>query len=273
MTSGMKRRIGTELRRSSALPVGGLIFALSALNLVATYGSWHDWAARLTYSHANAAVFLVPMAIGGGAMLGRRERRTRSTELVASTGRPRLQVITPTTVAVTIGVVGAYLITYAVCAVVLAASAGGLDAWDVLSPLADAVIMAGAACLGVAAGRAWPSLAVPPVLTLAAVAIQPLLMITGDTTWRANLTLIGPPPQPGLETVSGASLAGHLVIGLGLGVAGLLLAGAASWRPRVAALAVFVAAMLVAGSAGPGYDGRYTPDTAAPRPVAAAPHE
>jgi hypothetical protein len=244
----MMRIIRTELRRSNAMTLALLITAVSVAALGTSMGLWRGQWLRFTYNHATALFVLAPLAMAGGAMLGRRERRTRVVELTASTGRPRWQQISPTAAAVMAGVAVAHLLVFAAGAILVGQSATYTPVSALFLPVTGVVVLTGAAWLGLAAGRAWPSLLVPPALAVVGLALQVALAErTGDPRSRlGNLSLIPQPQSYDWEAVTGRAVLGHLVLGAGLAAAGLLLAAAASWRPRVAAGAVLAGATAIA---------------------------
>jgi len=267
----MTRIALTELRRSNALAMAALIVAVSVAALATAVDLWlREWL-KFTYNHATALFILVPLAMAGGAMLGRRERRTRAEELIASTGRPRWQRITPTAAAIAVAVAVAHLLVLTAGGILLAQTASYLSAGELLVPLTDVVILIGGAWLGLAAGRAWSSPLVPPALAVVSLVVQVgLTEISLDVTRLDNLALIVQPPSYDWEAVNGRAVLGHLALGAGLAAAGFLLAAAKSWRPRVAAVAVLaVATMTAAMVPGVGMAARYHVDTAAQRLVCA----
>jgi len=209
--------------------------------------------------------------MAGGAMLGRRERRTRADELIASTGRPRWQRVSPTAGAMAIAVGVAHLLVFAAGAVLVALTASYVSAGEALVPLSDVSLLVGGAWLGIAAGRAWSSLLVPPALAVIGLATQlALTEISSDVTRLDNLALIVQPPSYDWEAVNGKAIFAHLALGAGLAAAGFLLAAAQSWLPRVAAVAVLAVATLIAALVpGAGMAARYHVDLAAQRLVCA----
>lgn len=267
----MIRIIRTELRRSNALTLALLITAVSVAALGTSVGLWQGQWLRFTYNHATALFVLAPLAMAGGAMLGRRERRTRVDELVASTGRPRWQRVSPTAAAMMVAVAAAHLLVFAAGAIWVGRTATYTPAGALLVPLTGVVVLTGAAWLGLAAGRAWPSLLVPPALAVVGLALQVALAErTGDPTSRlGNLSLIPQPQSYDWEVVTGRAVLGHLVLGAGLAAAGLLLAAAASWRPRIAAGAVLAGATAIAVIVPGTASARYYVDPGAQRLVCA----
>ena len=268
----MRRIIGIELRRSHAPTLAVLIIVVSAGALAAAGASWSGQWLRFGYDHASALFILAPLALAGGAMLGRGERRTRTEELHGSTARPRWQRVTPTAAALAIAVAVAHLLVFAAGTAIVATRATYLSAGPVLIPLADVTILAGAAVLGLAAGRAWPSPLVPPALAVVGLLVQVVAAdrTPGTITRLDNLSLLAQPPTYDWDVTTGRAVLGHLVLGAGLALGGFVLAAAASWLPRVVAVAVLAAA-LVAAAVLPGtrMADRYRVDLAAQRLVCA----
>jgi hypothetical protein len=143
-----------------------------------------------------------------------------------------------------------------------------------LEPLADGVILVGGAWLGFAAGRTWTSALVPPALAAAGLVLQVGLSMVGppgELTWKDNLILVVQPPTYDWEIVTGRAVAGHLALGVGLAVAGFLLAAVTRWPGRLAAVPVLIAAVVAAAQLpGTGLAGRYAVDPDAQRLVCSA---
>jgi hypothetical protein len=268
----MTRIAWIELRRSNAGVVALLIVALTLAALLAQTAYWDTQWTRFANYHASAVFVLVPIVLAGGAMLGRRERRTRADELLGSTARPRWQRITPAAAALAVAVTAAHLFVFAAAGVLVARSTGYTSLFSMLVPLADCVILIGGAWLGFAAGRAWPSPLVPPALAAAGLLGQVALTFTeapGTMTRLDNLILVVQPPSYDWETVTGRAIVGRLALGAGLAVAGFLLAATRRWPLRVLAVPVVAAAILAAADV-PGI-GRYAIDHDAQRLVCRGP--
>jgi hypothetical protein len=113
-----------ELRRSNALAVAVLLVAVSLAALATNLGYWNTQWTRFANDQASAVFVLFPITLAGGAMLGRRERRTRADELFGSTARPRWQRLAPAGAAMAVAVVAAHLLVFAAGGVLVARSAG-----------------------------------------------------------------------------------------------------------------------------------------------------
>ncbi|MFI5845771.1 hypothetical protein ACIA8K_39310 [Catenuloplanes sp. NPDC051500] len=243
------RALAIELRRANGPVAALLLVAFGALLVAFSYSYWRSSSALAAQELGAALMLLTPIALAYGAMLGRREKRTRAVELMGSTGRPRWQRFLPSTAAVGLGVATPFLVVTAACAVAIAAGDGYLSRWDAAIPLIGALTLAGAAWLGIAAGRAWASPILPPALataTAVALFISPPIAADGHYTRWHNLSLVpAPGPATHWETPTAAALLAQLSLAAGLVAAGLLLIGGRSWFTRTGA-----AAVLAAGVAG-----------------------
>jgi len=271
----MMRIAWIELRRSNARVVAFLIVALTLVALLVDVGYWNLQWTRFANYHASAVFVLVPIAAAGGAMLGRRERRTRAGELLGSTARPRWQRVAPAVAAMGLAVAAAHLFVFAAGGVLVARSTDYLSLASMLVPVADSVILVGGAWLGYAAGRAWPSALVPPALAAATLLGQLALSFLeppGEPTRLDNIILVPQPPSYDWEVVTGRALLGHLALGAGLALAGFLLAAARRWPARLVAVPLVIAAFVVAAYLpGVGQAGRYGIDRDAQRLVCQGP--
>ncbi|MBM2619651.1 hypothetical protein JIG36_29325 [Actinoplanes sp. LDG1-06] len=245
----MRRMLRIELRRSNALTLILLLFAAGAAGLLLSGNDWSSTWIRFVYLHGSSVFLLLPLALAGGAVLGRREKRTRADELIASTGRPKTQRLLPGLLALGIAVVFAHLVVFVVAGVLPALNGSYVGLISLLWPVSGMVVLVGGVWLGLAAGRAWSSPLVPPLLAVVAVAAQVGLAEAGGPGGSSplrNLSLLGQPPSYDWETVSPKTLLGWTVLGLGLAGAGFLLSTGRSWLPRVAAVAVLGVAVAVA---------------------------
>jgi hypothetical protein len=267
----MMRIAWIELRRSNARVVGLLIVVLTWVALLIDVHYWDTQWTRLANYHASAVFVLLPIALAGGAMLGRRERRTRADELLGSTGRPRWQRITPAMAAMAVAVVLAHLFVFAAGGVLVARMTDYTSGTSMIVPVADSVILVGGAWLGFAAGRSWTSPLLPPALAAVGLLGQLGLSLAeapGQMSRLDNLILVPQPPIYDWETVTGRAILGHLALGAGLAAAGFLLAAARRWPARIVAVPVVVGAILAAALIpGVGQAGRYRVDHAAQRLV------
>ncbi|WP_033342092.1 ABC transporter permease [Catenuloplanes japonicus] len=269
----MMRPIRIELRRSNAAAVLLLVIVLGAGNIVTSYSWWAGYLQQFLQTLTAGMFVLAPLALAGGTVLGRREIRNRATGLMDSTGRPRWQRAFPAMAAIGLGSAAGYLLILAAGVIVTVATGGYLGPWGVAWALIDALILAGASWVGIAAGRAWPSPILPPALAVSALVLQLLASNlsatpTGQGPW-AGLSLEGNPvPATPWETPTTGALLARLALAAGLLAAGFLLAAGRSWFTRAGA-----GVALVAGLAGvvliatPGQAGKWRLDPAAQRLV------
>ncbi|MDR7327287.1 hypothetical protein ACH45F_08070 [Catenuloplanes sp. NPDC020197] len=266
--------IRTELRRSNARVTALLVAAATVLLVGNSYPYWRASSALAAQELMVGLSLAVPLVLACGAILGRREARTRTVELMASTGRPRWQRFLPTTAALGGTVTATFLLATATLLVAVVAGDGYLGLHDVLMPLLGALILAGATWIGIGAGRLWSSPILPPLLgagTLVLLFVVPPVRVDGRYGLRSNLTLaITPGAAAPWETPTTAALLARLALAAGLITAGLLLIASRSWPGRAGA-----AAALAAGLAGmalivpTGAAAKWRIDPAAQRPVCA----
>ncbi|MGX1615433.1 hypothetical protein ACWIF8_16285 [Micromonospora chalcea] len=252
----MIRQVRVELRRSNAPAVAVLLLAIGILGVASMYSFWQGQWLRLGYVHSSALFFLMPLALAGGAVLGRRDRRTRADELVNSTGRPRWQRALPAMTALGVAVAAAHLLVLAGGAALVATGGAYLGVRGLAGPLVDVLVLVGAAWSGTAVGRLWSSPLLPPLLAAAAlVAQEGTSLIAGvDSTLSSPSLMINWPPDTPWETLSDRLLLSRLALGAGLVLAGLLLAAGGSWLTRAGALASLaggVAGLVLIGVPGP----------------------
>jgi hypothetical protein len=266
----MIHAIRTELRRSNAIGLAVLLFMIGALMIAALTQTWNRQWLTFSYVQASGLFLLVPLALAGGAMLGRREARTRADELMGSTGRPRWQKISPPAAALAVAVTAVHLLTLGIGAAVIGATGGFLSIGGTLPALVDIVVLIGAVWVGLAAGRAWSSPLLPPALATLALVAQVATEFTGENSRLRNLTLMVEPPGLVWESFNTEALLGRLALGAGLLVGGLLLGFGASWLTRVAGVAAPAAGMVLTVVITPlGLGSRYQVDAAAQHLVCA----
>lgn len=111
------RIVRVELRRSAAVAVALLALAAGTALLVSFPEEYAGRWTRLATSVRLLLVVWVPLALAGGAWLGRREARSRVGELFASTARPRWRRVTPTAAALAVSLVAGYAVMFLVGAV------------------------------------------------------------------------------------------------------------------------------------------------------------
>lgn len=269
----MKRIFGVELRRSNAPAVTALLIAAGVAGLALggnlRLAEWHVFA----YVHSSALFLLLPLALAGGAVLGRREKRTRAAELFASTGRPNAQRLLPGLLALGVAVAVAHLVVFAGGAIWFLTTGSYASAVTVLWPLTGVLVLAGGAWMGLAAGRAWSSPLVPPLVAVLGLLLQfgfSEIRPPGEPTYLANLSMLAQPPSYAWEAITNRALLGYAVLGAGMIGTGFLLAAGRTWVPRVAAVVLLgVAGTVAAVVPGKAADTHYRVDTAAQKLVCA----
>ncbi|MDP9794004.1 hypothetical protein J2S43_002516 [Catenuloplanes nepalensis] len=266
--------IRTELRRSNARVTALLVLAATSLLIANSYPYWRVSSGLAGQELMVTLTLGVPLVLACGAILGRREARTRAVDLMASTGRPRWQRFLPSTVALGGAVAATFLLVVVAALVAVVAGDGYLGLHDVAMPLIGALILAGATWIGIGAGRLWSSPILPPLLaagTLVLLFASPPLPLDGRFTRWSNMTIaITPGAATPWETPTAAALLARLALAAGLATAGLLLIAGRSWFARAGAVAA-----LAAGLAGmalivpPGAAAKWRIDPAAQRLVCA----
>ncbi|WP_433220061.1 hypothetical protein ACQP00_16945 [Dactylosporangium sp. CS-047395] len=158
--------IGFELRRTSVVVVGGLSLVVGAALLVSFPQGFAGRWLQLAVAVRLLLVFLFPVALAGGAALGRREARAGVGELFASTPRPRSHRLLVTAAALAIGLVAAYGLLFAVGAVWVVPSAGYFPLAALAVAGVGALALVAGGWLGLAAGRAVPRFVTAPVVAV-----------------------------------------------------------------------------------------------------------
>jgi len=231
----------TELRRSSAPVLGiglmvfslGLIYSLTGPWIHGT-APWNEQWTGLAHWTRYLTLFLWPLVLGIGAWQGLRDRRSRVTELFATTPMAPWRRLLPTAGALAVALTAAYLVLLLVGGVQVAANASYFHLkW---LPVAGVMVLAlvGITLLGFGIGRLLPSLITPPVLAVAALAAQIAVLQQG---WPMLLTPAF--TEQDISAFTTVSVPVSLTQALwftGIGATGFLLALAVRARTRVAAL-------------------------------------
>lgn len=105
----VRRILFIELRRSDALWVAVVLLAAGAGLLYAAPERWPSGYMMLAMDQRWYLPFFLGLAMAAGAAQGRREHRSRVTELFAGVARPRLQQVAPILMAYGGTVVVAYV--------------------------------------------------------------------------------------------------------------------------------------------------------------------
>jgi hypothetical protein len=239
------RILRIELLRSTAPWIAVLIVGLGAAAHYVPASSRDGWWTMLAFEGRLMLVVLWPLALGAGAWQARRDRRSSMAELIATTPRPQRRRVVPIAVAMAIGVVTGYLGAFAAGIPSVLPYATYFPAAIVPIVAVGVLAVIAAAWLGLGLGSLRPSVLMPPMLGIGAVALLASI--------RA-LPGRGEPHVPGaaffLPTLQGSDLVhspeflavtarAHLsqVVWLvALAVAGLAVFAAATRRGRLAAI-------------------------------------
>ena len=240
------RILGIEVKRTTALVLGALVAVVmvgmlswgpSTKNSTAWSRQWTTLAEWVRFMLA----FSWPLALGGGAMQGLRDRRSGVEELFGSTPRPRAQRVGWTLAALAVVLVAAYAVVFAVGAVQVV-SATDYFHWGWLpAALVGALALVGVTWLGMGLGRLVPSPLTPPVLAVAAFTVTSMgFGRPGEgLPWAALLPTL-PFPRSVFTAVDGSVSAVQAVWFAGIALTGFLLV--ALRRRWLGALPVLVAA-------------------------------
>ncbi|MEO3770246.1 hypothetical protein [Micromonospora sp. B9E7] len=246
------RILRIELRRSAALGVALLSLVTgTALALTSTEFYAGRWM-QLAITVRLLLMVLLPLALAGGAWLGRRDARHRVDELFASTVRPRWQRVGPVAGALAVTVVTAYILVFLIAAGWALRTSGYFPANAIVVTAVGVPALVAAAWLGMAAGRAVPRLVTAPivaVLGFVLVGLVPEIFMMAGV--GAALAASRPEPSAVLlvpifsggvhdfQTVTNRVSLLQMVWLVSLAATGLLLLGAV--RRRAIALAVLPA--------------------------------
>ncbi|MBL7253172.1 hypothetical protein [Paractinoplanes lichenicola] len=238
-----------ELRRTPAVWAALALLAAGAGLLYAAPQRWTAGYMILAMDQRWYLSVLLGLAMAAGATQGRRDHRSRVTELFAGIPRPRLQRATPILLAYGGAAALAYVGAIVAAALRIAGIAEYLPVLAVAGVVAaGATAMIAATWFGLAMGRLLPSAATAPALAILSIA-SPLAArgITGHREWLSTLlfpayTLGG---STDFHTVPvRLSLAQLLWLG-GLAAGAALLYAATTWRALVPPALGLVAAVLV----------------------------
>ncbi|WP_444949977.1 hypothetical protein [Micromonospora ureilytica] len=250
------RILRIELRRSAALGIGLLLLVTGAALLLSSTEFFAGRWMQLAVLARSMLMVLLPLALAGGAWMGRRDARHRVNELFASTVRPRWQRVVPTASALAVTVVAAYILVFVIAAGWVVPTSGYFPTATIVVFAVGVPALIAAGWLGMAAGRAVPRVITAPILAVVGfvlVGLVPELAMAPDT--GAEIAQFRPEPAGVLllPTITGlddfqtiatrVSLLQALWL-VSLAVTGLLLLGAV--RRRAIAFAVLPAVLGVA---------------------------
>jgi hypothetical protein len=236
----VSRILFIELRRTPALWSALVLLAAWAGLLYNAPERWTSGYMILALDQRWYLSVFLGLAMAAGAAQGRRDHRSRVTEMFAGVARPRLQQAVPLLLAYGSTVASAYAGATGLAALRLAGTAEYLAAGAFAGVVAaGAVAMVAAVWFGLAAGRLLPYLVTAPLLAIASFA-SPVVArgITGDREWLSTLLF----PSYGLgggsdfDTMPGRVSVAQLLYLAGLAAGAALLFAAAHWRARLVAL-------------------------------------
>ncbi|MEU8187093.1 hypothetical protein [Micromonospora carbonacea] len=240
-----------EVRRSAVPGIALLLVIVgAALMLTVTGGYAGRWTQLAVYARSTL-MMLMPLALAGGAWLGRRDRRHRVDELFGTTVRSRWRRSLPLAAGYALALVAVYLLTFLLGIPWVAPSAGYFPVSTIPITAVGALALVAAGWLGMAAGRAMPRVATAPVLAVVAFAVLTFVPdYVSMSGYDENFTKVRPDPAalllaPGINSLndfmtvpSSVSLLQALWLAA-LAATGLLLLGAVG--RRAVALAVLPA--------------------------------
>jgi hypothetical protein len=190
------RILRIELRRTAAFWAAAVSLPLTSLAAgVAGQG--------ITDARSELGL-LAPLAMGIGAWQASRDRRSRTSELLATTARPPWQRRLHTATALGIGAVTGSLVVLAGLAAYAAAVGSYVPVAVLVSALMTALCLAAAVWLGLAVGRAAPWVPVPPLVVIAGLVAMVWLGLLTDTEGYVGRTppgtlLLNPISSTGFE--------------------------------------------------------------------------
>jgi hypothetical protein len=238
----MIRVLRTELRRSSAFWIAPALVVASAGMLYLLLRAWGSRWMPLALGQRDGLYLLWPLAMGAGAWLGRRDRRSRMVELLGTTARPTWQRAIPTAGALSIALALGYVVTFAAAGIQVGLLATYFPLGSLPVVAIGALSLVAAGVFGLAIGRMVPSAFTPPVMT-----VLGLLAVVGPA-FALGATIDGEEPaalllSPAISvyhrdfvTIAPAVHAGQLLWFGGLAASGFALLVAVRLRDRLLAL-------------------------------------
>ncbi|WP_433266964.1 hypothetical protein ACQPWR_04845 [Micromonospora vinacea] len=250
------RILRIELRRSAALGTALLILVTGAALLLSSTQFFAGRWMQLAVMARSLLMVLLPLALAGGAWMGRRDARHRVDELFASTVRPRWQRVIPTAGALAVSVVTAYLLVFLMAAGWVVPTSNYFPSATILVVAVGVPALIAAGWLGMAAGRAVPRVITAPVLAVVGFILVGLVPeLASSPAMSTDLTQLRPEPAAVLLVPAITGLDDFQTIAtrvsllqtlwlVSLAVTGLLLLSAV--RRRAIAFAVLPAVLGVA---------------------------
>jgi hypothetical protein len=155
------RILGIELRRSNARWM-----ALLLLPAALIFGGAGRGLTVLALDQRQALVQVFPLAMGVAAWHARRDRRSRTDELLATTARPRWQRVLPGAAALAVGALAAYLVSTAINVGMVAAAGAYLSAVALPIIAVGGLALVVGVSFGLGLGRWLPFALIPPLLVV-----------------------------------------------------------------------------------------------------------
>jgi hypothetical protein len=256
------RPLVIELRRSSSVAAGGLVAALTLVLFFSLTGPWiHgsgawdlQWNGLATWQR-NMFVYSWPLVLGGGALLGIRDKRSNISELLSTTPHPARLRVLPQAGALALAMVAGYVAVFVAGAVQVIANGGLFTLTWLPTFLVGVLAMVASALLGLGIGRALPSALTPPVLAVLGFVLGAAFMIISNGgAFRSpvlsnRVTLLSPVldgARNAFSTVAGVVDLGQALLFLGMAVAGCLLLVAKSVRAKLLSVLPLVLGAAVA---------------------------
>ncbi|MFD7286114.1 hypothetical protein [Streptomyces sp. NPDC059863] len=251
------RILRIELRRSAALSTGVLLLFVAFAFLQLVGGPWWEGAESWTGQFTSTAwwqrfsmVLLWPLAVTAGAVHGIRDRRSGTSELLATTPRPGWHRATRSAGAFALTLSAAYVLVFLYGGVRVLANDGYVHlGWLPVLAVGVLALVAGA-LLGMGVARAVPSALTPPVLALGSLTAVLAVHVTVTPGMVPNrIVLLSPALSQVYSTfltVTWRVHAGQAVWLLGLAATGFLLLVARRQRARLFALGPIVLGAAVA---------------------------
>ncbi|MCE7001870.1 hypothetical protein LWC34_03320 [Kibdelosporangium philippinense] len=183
------RALRIELRRSAALWTGLLILLISLAYFYLLQGPWSwgtdawtaEWTALAMWQRFTLHLTW-PFALAAGAWQGRRNRRATMDELLSTMPKQALTRAAPPTLAMCVGVTGAYLAFFVLGAVQVFVNSSYMDISWVPVTLVGILSLNAAVLVGMGIGRLLPSLLTAPILGVLGILAMAFGIVGGPET-------------------------------------------------------------------------------------------
>lgn len=251
------RVVRLELRRSAAFWAGVISLPMVAL----AAGVTAQGMSVVLGDARQELALLIPLALGLGAWQARRDRRSRTTELLSTTARPGHERFLHTAAALGMGTLAGSLLVFAGLTTYGLIAGAYVPVHTVVTAVTTALYLVAAVWLGAAVGRALPSALTPPLLAVAGLVVLTALAIVTDPEGSPDgrypaLGLLVPASGGGFGTfdkLTGSAMTAQVTWAIGLAVAGLALYAATTRQHRLVGVAAAALGLAVAGTLLPQY--------------------